>query len=44
MLMASAIARPKANDEPAFACVFVGVESLIVPGTPVEPETITAMP
>jgi len=44
MQMAPELARLKADGELAQASVFVGVESLIVPGTLVEIETVAAIP
>lgn len=44
MQMAPELARLKAEGELAQASVFVGVESLIVPGTLVEIETVAAIP
>lgn len=44
MQMAPELARLKAAGELAQASVFVGVESLIVPGTLVEIETVAAIP
>jgi enamine deaminase RidA (YjgF/YER057c/UK114 family) len=44
MQMASELARLKADGELAQASVFVGVESLIVPGTLIEIETVAAIP
>jgi len=44
MQLAPELARLKADGELAQASVFVGVESLIVPGTLVEIETVAAIP